>query len=396
MKVVTYRFVGAIRGLGARVFRMTPLVGSALRLPRGRVSSLERWVSDFRRAQPWDSRRTGPHYRKVRRALRAPASAPPRSAVNDDVESGRWVRPYEVHPELFVASIPNARLLGPNGVVITPDNRIADESAWIGEGWLEHESAVRALRLPKPEPLAGHYFTIASFGSEGYAHWILDALPRLSLLRYATPEARVVVSHLTTAWQRDSLTHLGLNPDELLVLGDRHVAVEFLHVPSYIGQPGRIHPFAVSWLRRKFLGARHVPEPGRRLYLTRGGGRRRVINEAELEPILRRFNFEVIDAGRFSLREQVELFGRAEAIAGPHGAALTNCVFAPEGCKVLELFAPTCVRPMYYQLTTVVGQPYWYLAGGENPDAREADRGFDNMWIRPEEFERTLADMFGR
>jgi capsular polysaccharide biosynthesis protein len=91
---------------------------------------------------------------------------------------------------------------------------------------------------------------------------------------------------------------------------------------------------------------------------------------------------------------QVDLFSQAESIVGPHGAGLTNCVFAPATTKIFELFAPACVRPMYYQLSTVVGQSYWYLVGRESADTHEMDRGFDNMWISPEEFESTLADMF--
>lgn len=326
--------------------------------------------------------------------MRASASAPPRSLVTNDVPAAVWIRPYEIHPELFLASIPDARLLGPNGVVITPDNKIAEESAWIGDGWLEQDRARRALFLPRPEVLAGHYFTIASFSPEGYAHWILDALPRLSLLRYATPQAKIIVGSLEASWQRETLRTLDVKLEDVVVLGDRHLRLELLHVPSYIGQPGRIHPFAVNWLRKKFLTGQESPVPGKRLYITRRGGRRHVINEDELEPILRRFDFEIINSGELSFAHQVELFSRAEAVAGPHGAALTNCVFAPPACRIFELFAPTCVRPMYYQLSTVIGQSYWYLVGRENPEVRETDRGFDNMWISPEEFERTLTDMF--
>ncbi|MFY9621708.1 MAG: glycosyltransferase family 61 protein [Pyrinomonadaceae bacterium] len=393
-KIVAYRIAGGLGRVTRGLLSKLPFLSRMLNVPTGRISSLRKWVEDYRRRVPWDQRRTAAHYRRVRRPMRASASAPPRSLVPNDVPAVVWLRDYDIHHELFLASIPHARVLGPNGVVITPDDKIAEESAWIGDGWLEQDRARRALHLPKPEALEGHYFTIASFDSQGYAHWILDALPRLSLLRYATPQTKVIVSQLAAQWQRDSLTHLGLNLDELVVLGNRHLALELLHVPSYIGQPGRIHPSAVNWLRKKFLTGEQSLEAGKRLYLTRRGGRRHVINEDELEPILRRFDFEIINSGEFSFADQIELFSRAEAIAGPHGAALTNSVFAPAACKIFELFAPTCVRPMYYQLASVIGQSYWYLVGRENSDARETDRGFDNMWISPEEFERTLSDMF--
>ena len=392
-KVLAHVSAGRLRHFTAGVLRKLPIMRSALRLPQGRVSSIKGWVNEARRKIPWDQRRTGPHYRTVRRPMRAAAAPPPRSLVDNDVPAGVWIREYEIHPELFVAVVPQARLLGPDGIVITPDHKIVEESAWTGDGWLDQDRASRAWSLPKPEFLPGHYFTIASFSAEGYAHWILDALPRLSLLRYAVPSAKIIVSGLDRSWQGDSLKHLGLDLESLVTLGERHLQLEFLHLPSYIGQPGRIHPFAVQWIRKQFLTGNEVSEPGRRLYLTRQGGRRRVVNEPELQPILSRFGFEVIDPGALSFPEQIELFSRASAIAGPHGAGLTNVVFAPRDCQIFELFARTCVRPMYYQLASLMGQPYWYLVGREATAGGQTDRGFDDLWIDPEQFELSLADM---
>ena len=115
---------------------------------------------------------------------------------------------------------------------------------------------------------------------------------------------------------------------------------------------------------KKFLRGKEVGEARRRLYITRRTARRRVINESELEPILARYGFEVVEAENLSLAEQIQLFSQAEAIAGPHGAGLTNIVFAPPGCKVFELFAETCVRPMYYQLADVIGLIFFLVEGG--------------------------------
>lgn len=393
-RLLAHRLIDRVRISTAFLLRKLPLSRSVLGLPHGRISSIRKWVAESRGKLVWDERRTGSHYRRVRRAVRARTNSAPHSVVADDLPPGVWLREYEVHPELFLATLRNARVLGPSGVVITPDNKIVEESAWTGERWLERDRVVRALSLPKPELLAGHYFTIASFSAEGYAHWILDALPRLSLLRYATPHAKIIVSNLTTSWQRDSLSRLGIDLSDLVVLDHRHVQLEFLHLPSYIGQPGRIHPFAVSWLRKHFLEGEPTAEPGRRLYLTRSSGRRRVLNEEELGPVLNRFGFEIINPGTLSFQQQIDLFSRAAAIVSPHGAGLTNCVFAPKTCRVFELFARTCVRPMYYQLSNMIGQTYWYLVAGESKSTAQTDSGFDDIRVDPHEFEQTMADMF--
>lgn len=392
--ILSYRILRSIGDFMARVLRKLPLIRDILRLPRERIHSLQEWVTEAQRAVPWNERRNGPYYRLVRRSILARKSGEPQCVAINESADRVWSKEYEVHPELFLAGIPQGRILGPNGVVITPDKRIVEESAWVGDGWLEQDRAVVSLFLPEPEALAGQYFTIASFSSQGYAHWMLDALPRLSLLSYLPgKQLKIIVSSALNSWQRESLSMLGIDLTNLITLDDRYLQLEVLYLPSYIGQPGRIHPFACRWLRKKFLRGKEVGEARRRLYLTRRTARRRVVNESELEPILARYGFEVVEAENLSLAEQIQLFSQAEAIAGPHGAGLTNIVFAPPGCKVFELFAETCVRPMYYQLADVIGQSYWYLVGTAFPDLQHNDRGFDDMRICPEQFEQTVSRM---
>ena len=56
------------------------------------------------------------------------------------------------------------------------------------------------------------------------------------------------------------------------------------------------------------------------------------------------YGFEPIVPGRMSFREQIRVFSEASVVVGPHGAALTNLVFAPHGCRIVEI-AP---RPIAY------------------------------------------------
>ncbi len=95
------------------------------------------------------------------------------------------------------------------------------------------------------------------------------------------------------------------------------------------------------------------------------------MNEQELEPILIDHGFEVIEAENLSFAAQVCLFSQAEVVAGPHGAGLTNILFAPEGCKVLELFQPSYILASTYKIATCLDQEYWFLVGS----AAEAKTG---------------------
>jgi capsular polysaccharide biosynthesis protein len=53
---------------------------------------------------------------------------------------------------------------------------------------------------------------------------------------------------------------------------------------------------------------------------------------------------EVVEPGRLTLREQVELFARTAVLVGDHGAGLANLVFMRPGAAVLELTNERCGR----------------------------------------------------
>ena len=81
----------------------------------------------------------------------------------------------------------------------------------------------------------------------------------------------------------------------------------------------------------------------------------------KLRSLLERHGFRTLEAGDFPFREQIELFRGASAVVAPHGAALTNILFAPNECRVLELFASRGGGDKYGVLATALGQDYTAL-----------------------------------
>lgn len=399
VKTSVHKLLASIYHVVAWVIRLLPGLAKLLGLPKKRIHLLRRWVDENREPLDWWLRCHGPYYEVAQAPVQETGFVKPRCVVSDQTHLLASGGRYYVHGEVFLAGIPKARVLGPTGVVITPDHGVVVESAW-AMGWLEKDRALTSWRLPKPEALAGNYFTIASQFSDCYAHWLLDALPRLSLLdRVSVDGLQIIVSGALSKWQQESLAMLGLDHLPLLSLENRYLELEVLHLPSFVGKPGSPHPAACQWLKDRMLNGDRLGRPTRRLYITRRlAGRRHVLNEAELEPILADYGFEIIEAETLSFHDQVRLFSQAEAVAGPHGAGFTNLVFAPPGCRVLEMFAPTCFRWMYYHLASVMRQEYWYLAGNRAAPASplHQDSGFDNLYVSPGDFERSLRDMLLR
>ncbi len=133
-----------------------------------------------------------------------------------------------------------------------------------------------------------------------------------------------------------------------------------------------------------------LPKKRRRLWISREDTKkRRIANEAELQPILERFGFETVMPGRLPFPEQVALFAEAEAVAGTHGAGLTNLLFSPRDTRVLELFPENKLRNTYFLLSRSLGQPYRYLIAGAG-GVRERYR------VEPKAFEESLSALLDK
>jgi hypothetical protein len=78
--------------------------------------------------------------------------------------------------------------------------------------------------------------------------------------------------------------------------------------------------------------------PGLFLYVSRNkdAKQRRVINEDALLPIFKDHNFQIVHMSELHVKEQIELFSKADFIVSPHGAALSFLLFCNQNVSVLE------------------------------------------------------------
>ncbi len=107
-------------------------------------------------------------------------------------------------------------------------------------------------------------------------------------------------------------------------------------------------------------------ERTRRLFVSRADARKpRLLNEDEVFARIERFGFERVTPGRLPLAEQVALFSGAQAVAGPHGAGMTNLVFMPEGGAVIEIFGRSLAHGAYAWLSHLGGCAYGYVVSDE-------------------------------
>ena len=201
-----------------------------------------------------------------------------------------------------------------------------------------------------------------------YSHWILDWLPRLEIARASALTWDFMIGHdLTETFQIDSLEFVGARPDCFIPMATNPVLrVEHLLVPDTCFRMR--HPLAggnpalLKWWRDLAVDQVGPIEPrGDRLYLWRRGARRYVREETNLRLLLERHGFRSLEPGDFPFRDQIDALRGASAIVAPHGAGLTNILFAPSECRLLELFASHGGTKTYEVLAEALGQHYTAL-----------------------------------
>ena len=280
---------------------------------------------------------------------------------------GRIILQNQIPARPFYSiSLRDAHVFGPSVMVVTASGTVICEVSKEWGVYLDTPEASwiqRRFFLPKPRHLAGKTFLLASTGAETFNHWMMESLPRLALWKIAGGLIGKIdhwlVSRKSPSFVRESLTHLGIPWESVLDFGEnQHWTCETLELSSLASDWGMPSSLAVDFLRASF-GVPTASGTGKRFYLVRGETRdRRVIDEPDLVAALGKEGFEPLDSSRLGIRATAAALAGAEWIIAPHGATLTNMVFAPPGCKVVEIFDPGFTNPCYRLLSARCSHSY--------------------------------------
>lgn len=204
---------------------------------------------------------------------------------------------------------------------------------------------------------------------DNFYHWLCLTLPLLRYYEEAELEIdKVYIGRQLKDWQRRSLELAGVDADRI-VTEACHAELAHVAVSTRVG--GAVLPSQIQWVRERLLP--NGPRGGsRRLFVGRGQATtRRMVNENEAaEALAAEFGFEYVTTSGMTLDDEMELFGSAEAIVSPYGAALTNVFFAPAGTRVLEIRAHDADFPAasaFVELSRVLGHVHGVVNGDWMP-----------------------------
>lgn len=230
-----------------------------------------------------------------------------------------------------------------------------------------------------------------------YYHWMVDTLPRLLLLQRFEPGCRLLLPEPSPDYVRQTAAIFGFNRVLPVPLGT--VAnVPQLVMPDYPAQSGFQDAVLSLAARDTVLRAFGLELlGGRRIYVSRSRQlRRRLINEADIEPLLRQYGFETVYFEDMNFEEQVRLMAQTSVLVGMHGANLTNMMFMPLQATVVEITMgtrPILFNPCYYYLADSMQLVYYNVPCRDNPSDAEHEN-HPELYVEYAALASVFADLF--
>jgi capsular polysaccharide biosynthesis protein len=279
---------------------------------------------------------------------------------------------FHARENIFVAEVPGAYCQIGTGLVCTSDFKAVSESQ------MEYRlGAIPAFRWFKPtraRRLPGTYATIQNIFATYWWHWLVDCLPRIYSLYATYPGQKITLlapADLGTTFKESLAAVLPENFEVQTLPADSWVNVDRLLLAGYASARANGHlPVEYFAFMRQNVFARYTlptqNEPRERLYISRALAKvRRPRNEDQLSALLLRFGFKPVFLEKLDFRQQVELFHRAEVIAGPYGSAWGNLIWAGK-IKVLILYPDRPPETHAFTLAKALEQEHYFWAGNES------------------------------
>jgi hypothetical protein len=190
--------------------------------------------------------------------------------------------------------------------------------------------------LPPKQHIEGRVAALNARSCHNFFHWLIEVLPRLATLRRAGVIADYYLVDCLSAFQQSVLGALGIAKKQLIQPHFRLlVEADELVAPSF-PSPSCLRQFREMLLAA--LGAAGPVTTRRRIFITRRKtGTRTLVNETQVEFLLRGAGFETHAMEDYPLAMQARLMHEAEMVVATHGAGLANLLFARPGTRVIEI-----------------------------------------------------------
>ena len=269
--------------------------------------------------------------------------------------------------------------------------------SWDESGILKHclnrsnNQTIKTLKniLEDTEPVSlGNTFHAVVEGSSIYTHWMLDTLPRFLILANQGIDINsfdhVIVATANKPFHKQIIKMLGIDPEKII---ERSRIGTYFKCDSFtrVTEPRNgfmthksIYDNVVNFVQRDMnKEARSMPK---KIYISREkANRRKILNEKKFTRFLSFCGYQTFYFEELDLPEVVNLVSQASCIVAPHGAGLSNLIYASPKTKIVEIFSGH-ISPEYWFISQQLGLNYNIFQANFPPAyAKDNDFRLENL-----------------
>ena len=121
-------------------------------------------------------------------------------------------------------------------------------------------------------------------------------------------------------------------------------------------------------LKNHWIAKNIIIQSKKRIYISRKNAKkRRLKNEHEIIPILKKYEFLILDFDKINFEEQLKYTLDSELLISVHGSGLTHMLWMKQKSKILEIRAKDNINDnCYFVLASDLGHDYFYLNADKN------------------------------
>jgi len=275
--------------------------------------------------------------------------------------------------EPFVCELEDILLSGEYPTAITNESKTINESTIYTTPPINAEEFVRGTKNKVIHNYT-YAFSLVNSKNKNYYHWIIERLPLLEGYEFYVKQKKIkpkiIIHKNLTPWQKDSLRAIGYNENDCMGWDNKNSQVKKFIISSmrrFAKQKDvpwdTLSPSSCKWIRKRILQYYKLPTNPKKgvekIYISRSNSPdRKVLNEDAVFKFLKQQGFKKYYLEELTFEEQVRLFSKADIIVAPHGAGLTNILWAPKTTKVFEIMSKNYPRSDYFQISNALGIKY--------------------------------------
>ncbi len=239
-----------------------------------------------------------------------------------------------------------------------------------------------------------NFLYVTNSNSKNFFHWYLDVMQKLELInqsknKISSSNLKIIIPNgHEKSFSKKSLEAFDLNfyhqKKFEFILSNNSIYVPDI-APTGNYRKALILKLAKR-MRKYWIGKKKINSVKRRIYISRNNSNKRKLkNENEIIPILKKNGFIIVDFDKISFDKQLDYVLNSNIIISVHGAALTHMLWMKRKSKILEIRArDNCDDNCYFSLASDLEHNYFYVIA-DKTDVKKSDH-FSDLKVDPNNF----------